>query len=69
MKVDQDVCRHLCFRQFWEGVFDNVTQVAQENDIPQSVWMDALATEFKAKFGAVLIIERRSETTINGASN
>jgi hypothetical protein len=37
-------------------VFSDVSQAAQENDIPESVWMDALKVEFEARFDAALII-------------
>lgn len=67
MKLDQDICRKMCFRQFWKEVFDDVSLAADENGIPRIVWLDALTTEFETKFGMPLVVGSAVAAAANGS--
>ena len=66
-KCDQEVCRHMCLRQFWGGIFEDLAQASQETDTSQSVWMNALKDEFESRFGAKLIVEYRRQAAVSGS--
>lgn len=68
MKTDQDICRKMCFRQYWQSALDDINDAAAENDIPQTVWVQALTTELEVRFGLIVAIQENLPAAIaNGA--
>lgn len=47
---DRKACFRMCFQEYWNSIFSDITQVATENGISPPDLIEALKDEFDVQF-------------------